>query len=88
MTCAAAPGVTSYATPTDRELVITRIVDAPRQEVFDAWTDPRQVPTWLLGPPGWTMPVCEVDLRPGGAWRYVWRKEHVRLGFQPLCREG
>jgi uncharacterized protein YndB with AHSA1/START domain len=74
MTATLSPGVTSYATPTDREVVITRVVDAPRHLVFDAWTDPRHVAQWLLGPEGWTMPVCEIDLRPGGSWRYVWRK--------------
>jgi uncharacterized protein YndB with AHSA1/START domain len=75
MTSAAArTGVTTYATPSDREVVITRIVAAPRRVVFDAWTNPKVVPQWLLGPPGWTMPVCEIDLRPGGRWHYVWRK--------------
>ena len=67
-------GVTSYTTPTDREVVITRVVKAPRRLVFDAWTNPKHVPHWLLGPPGWSMPVCEIDLRPGGSWHYVWRK--------------
>jgi len=67
-------GITTYETPTDREVVITRVVDAPRRVVFDAWTNPNHVPQWLLGPEGWTMPVCEIDLRPGGSWRYVWRK--------------
>lgn len=67
-------GVTTYATPTDTQVVITRIVNAPRQLVFEAWTDPRHARQWLLGPEGWTMPVCEMDLRPGGAFRYVWRK--------------
>lgn len=74
MATATKPGVTSYTTPTDREVVVTRVVDAPRRLVFEAWTDPRHIPNWLLGPEGWTMPVCELDLRPGGAWRYVWRK--------------
>jgi uncharacterized protein YndB with AHSA1/START domain len=74
MTSAARTGVTTYATPTDREVVVTRVVDAPRRIVFDAWTNPKHVPQWLLGPEGWTMPVCEIDLRPGGSWRYVWRK--------------
>jgi uncharacterized protein YndB with AHSA1/START domain len=54
--------------------VITRVVDAPRGIVFDAWTNPKHVPQWLLGPEGWTMPVCEIDLRPSGSWHYVWRK--------------
>src|SRR5881409_405483 len=61
------------ATPTDREVVITRVVDAPRGMVFDAHTKPDLVRRWLLGPPGWTMPVCEIDLRVGGKYRYVWK---------------
>jgi uncharacterized protein YndB with AHSA1/START domain len=67
-------GVTTYETPTDTQVVIKRVVDAPRRIVFDAWTNPKYVPRWLLGPPGWTMPVCEIDLRPGGTWHYVWRR--------------
>ncbi|HEY7682077.1 MAG TPA: SRPBCC family protein [Gemmatimonadales bacterium] len=74
MTSGAKTGVTTYSTPTDREVVITRVVDASRRVVFDAWTNPRHVSQWLLGPEGWTMPVCEIDLLPGGSWRYVWRK--------------
>ena len=74
MTSAAKTGVTTYSTPTDREVVMTRVVDAPRRVVFDAWTNPGHVSRWLLGPEGWTMPVREIDLRPGGSWRYVWRK--------------
>ena len=74
MATATEPGVTSYTTPSDREIVITRVVDAPRRLVFAAWTDPKHIPNWLGFPEGWTMPVCELDLRPGGAWRYVWRK--------------
>jgi uncharacterized protein YndB with AHSA1/START domain len=71
-------GVATYSTPTDRELVATRVVEAPRRLVFDAWTEPQHLPHWLLGPDGWTMPVCESDLRPGGAWRYVWRQSDGR----------
>jgi uncharacterized protein YndB with AHSA1/START domain len=67
-------GVTTYATPNDTEVVVTRVVDAPRKLVFEAYTTPRHLQKWLLGPEGWTMPVCELDARPGGAWRYVWRK--------------
>ena len=62
-------------TPSDREAVITRVVDAPRGMVFDAHTKPALVQRWLLGPPGWTMPVCEIDLRVGGTYRYEWRTE-------------
>jgi uncharacterized protein YndB with AHSA1/START domain len=64
---------TTFTTPTDREVVMTRVVEAPRRLVWEAWTSPEHLPHWLLGPEGWTMPVCEVDLRPGGAWRFAWR---------------
>ena len=75
MTTAARTGVTTYTTPSDQEVVITRVVSAPRRVVFDAFTNARHVPNWLIGPEGWTMPVCEIDLRPGGTWRYVYRKD-------------
>ncbi|MBD5657206.1 MAG: SRPBCC family protein [Candidatus Eremiobacteraeota bacterium] len=63
------------STPSDREIAVTRDFDAPRRLVFDAFTKPELVRRWLLGPPGWTMPLCEIDLRVGGAYRYVWRSE-------------
>lgn len=66
-------GVTAFSTPSDREVLITRVVEAPRRLVFEAWTRPEHVPHWMLGPPGWSMPVCEIDLRPGGAWHFAWR---------------
>jgi uncharacterized protein YndB with AHSA1/START domain len=79
---------TTFATPSDREVVITRVVDAPRTLVWEVWTDPEHVPNWLLGPEGWTMPVCEIDLRPGGAWHYVWRKaDGSELEMQGSYRE-
>jgi len=61
--------------PTDREIQIERDFAAPRQLVFDAFTKPELVRRWLLGPEGWTMPVCDIDLRVGGKYRYVWHKE-------------
>jgi len=68
-------------TPTDRDVVITREFDAPRGMVFDAHTKPDLVRRWLLGPPGWTMPVCEIDLRVGGKYRYVWENvDGQRMG--------
>ena len=51
------------------------LFDAPRALVFDAFTKPDLVKRWLLGPPGWSMPVCEIDLKVGGRFRYVWRNE-------------
>ncbi|MDF5710671.1 MAG: SRPBCC domain-containing protein [Nostoc sp. S4] len=53
-----------------REIVITRIFRAPRQLVFQAWTDPKHIAQWW-GPKGFTTRVSELDLRPGGKWRYV-----------------
>ena len=61
------------STPDEREIVLRREFDAPRTLVFDAFTRAELVRRWLLGPPGHEMPVCEMDLRPGGAYRYVWR---------------
>src|SRR5450755_2054991 len=63
-----------FDAPGDREVTMTRVFDAPRSLVFETWTNPKHVPQWMLGPAGWTMPVCEIDLRPGGAWHFVWRK--------------
>ncbi len=57
----------------DRDIVISRRFGARRELVFDAFTVPEMVQQWMLGPPGHTMPVCEIDLKVGGAWRYVWR---------------
>jgi uncharacterized protein YndB with AHSA1/START domain len=67
-------GTLQVTTPSDREILVTRTVNAPRRLVFEAWTDPRYLPRWMLGPPGWSMPVCEIDLRPGGTWHFVWRQ--------------
>ena len=72
----------------DRELVMTRVVDAPRRFVFEAWTKPEHLPHWMLGPPGWTMPVCEIDLRPGGAWHFIWRRaDGNEMGMRGEYRE-
>jgi uncharacterized protein YndB with AHSA1/START domain len=67
-------GTTTFTTPSDREVVITRVFDASRELVWEAHTDPTHIRQWMLGPEGWSMPVCEIDLRPGGEWRFVWRK--------------
>jgi uncharacterized protein YndB with AHSA1/START domain len=56
----------------DREIVLTRVFDAPRELVFKAWTDPKHMAQWW-GPKAFTNPVCQMDLRPGGAWRIVVR---------------
>ena len=61
-------GSTSAATTSDRELVITRVFDAPRRLVFEAWTKPEHLSRWS-GPRGFTTPFGEMDFRPGGAYR-------------------
>ena len=66
-------GKTAYSTPSDREIAATRTFDAPRKLVWQAHTDPRHIPHWMTGLEGYTMPVCEIDLRPGGSWHFVWR---------------
>ncbi|MCR6630012.1 MAG: DUF1579 family protein [Magnetospirillum sp.] len=55
-----------------RTLEIFRLVDAPPEEVFQAWTDPDRMRQWW-GPNGFTLPVCNIDLRPGGAWHFCMR---------------
>ena len=82
-------GTLKLTTPSDRELAMTRIFDAPRQLVFDAHTKPDLVRQWLLGPPGWSMPVCEMDVRVGGTYRWVWRHDTngTEMGMGGLYRE-
>jgi len=58
--------------PAEREVTITRVYDAPRRVVFQAWIDPKHLQRWW-GPKSFTNPVCEVDARIGGAWRIVMR---------------
>ncbi len=73
-----AAGTSAYTMPTDREIRVTRVAAAPMAVIFGMWTVPASVRRWLLGPEGWSMPVCEIDLRVGGEWRYVWRKHDGR----------
>ena len=75
--------------PSDREIAMTRVFDAPRKLVFDAHTKPELVRRWLLGPPGWSMPVCEMDLRVGGKYRWVWRSDSdgSTMGIGGVYRE-
>jgi len=61
--------------PSDREIRVTRTFDAPRELVFECHARPELLKRWLLGPPGWTMPGCEMDFRVGGKYLYTWRNE-------------
>src|SRR5918996_5990589 len=75
-------------TPSDREIRITRLFDAPRHLVFEAMSKPEHIRRWWgrLGE-GYSVPVCEVDLRPGGAWRFVNRHPNGEAGFHGVYRE-
>ena len=82
------PDSFKVSTPSDFEIEVTRDFRAPRGLVFDAFTKPELVRRWLLGPSGWSMPVCEIDLRVGGAYRYVWRREGVNdMGMGGVFRK-
>jgi uncharacterized protein YndB with AHSA1/START domain len=75
-------------TPGDREIVLTRTFDALRHLVFEAMTIPEHVRRWLLGPPGWSMIVCEIELKVGGRYRYVWRNvDGSEMGMHGVYRE-
>ena len=66
-------GSMTFTKPNDTTLVADRTLEAARELVWAAHTECRHIKQWLLGPEGWTMPTCEIDLRPGGAWRYVYQ---------------
>jgi uncharacterized protein YndB with AHSA1/START domain len=55
----------------DREIVLCRVINAPPERVFEAWTDPNQIRQWF-GPAGFTTETLECDIRPGGLWRFVY----------------
>ena len=81
-------GTLQLAARGEREIVITREFDAPRHLVFDALTKPELLRRWLGVFGGWSMPVCEVDLRVGGTFRYVWRKpDGKEMGMRGVFRE-
>jgi uncharacterized protein YndB with AHSA1/START domain len=75
--------------PSDHEVTVTRSFKAPRALVFRAHTEPDLVRRWMLGPPGWSMPVCEMDVRVGGSYRWRWRSDTdgKEFGFAGTFRE-
>ena len=75
--------------PSEREVKVTRSFRAPRALVYKAYTEPQLVKRWLLGPPGWSMPVCEMDVRVGGRYRWRWRSDQdgSEFGFAGTFRE-
>ena len=63
------------STPSDSEVEVTRDFKAPRTLVWQAHVDPNLMKRWLVGYPGWSMPVCDMDVRPGGRYRWRWRSD-------------
>lgn len=75
-------------TPSDLEIVLKRQFDSPRAAVFRALTEPALLSRWMLGPPGWTMTVCEIDLKVGGSFRYVWKNtDGIEMAMRGTYRE-
>jgi len=82
------PNALQVSAPGDREIVMTRVFDAPRHLVFEAFSKPELLKRWLLGPPGWEMVVCQVANKIGDSWRYEWRHTDGRqFGTGGVCRE-
>ena len=75
-------------TPSDEEIRITRSFDAPRMMVWDAYTRPELVKRWLGTMPGWRWAECEMDVREGGRYRWLWRgPEGAEMGLAGVYRE-
>jgi uncharacterized protein YndB with AHSA1/START domain len=82
------PGNLKVTTPTDREIAMTREFEAPRNLVFEAYTRPELLKQWLGVQNGWSLAVCEVDLKVGGRYRYVWQgPDRVEMGMGGVFRE-
>lgn len=80
-------GTLTVTTPTDREVAMTRVFDAPRRLVFEAFTEPELLKRWF-GPRGWRLVVCEIDLRVGGGFRFVLRDPGGKeMGMRGVYRE-
>ncbi len=75
-------------TPSDIEIVMTRVLEAPRRLVWQAWTKPELLKRWLFGPDGWSLARCDVDLRVGGTLRYEWSHPQKKtMGMGGVYRE-
>ena len=82
-------------TPSDREITVTRLFDAPRAFVFDAFTRPEIAKRWFYGPDDWPLVECAIDLKVGGALRFVWAQrgtgptgtDSARCGLAGVYRE-
>jgi uncharacterized protein YndB with AHSA1/START domain len=80
-------GELKITTPSDREIAMTRVFDAPRQLVYDAWTKPELLKRWLGVFGGWVLAVCEIDLKVGGTYRYLWHgPDGAEMGMRGVYR--
>jgi uncharacterized protein YndB with AHSA1/START domain len=78
----------NITTPSDLEIVITRSFNAPRDLVWEAMSEPELIKQWLFGPPGWTMTVCDDDLRVGGTFRWGWSgPDGIEMAMHGVYRE-
>jgi uncharacterized protein YndB with AHSA1/START domain len=81
-------GTLKVTTPTNREIVLTRAFAAPRRLVFDALTKLELLKRWMYGPDGHSLPVCEIDLKAGAVFRFVWRgPDGTDMGMRGVYRE-
>jgi uncharacterized protein YndB with AHSA1/START domain len=80
-------GKLEVSLPSDTEILMTRVFDAPRRLVFEAMTKAEHVRRWWCCMPGYTMTVCDVDLRVGGRWRYVMVGPHGEVAFNGVYKE-
>jgi uncharacterized protein YndB with AHSA1/START domain len=79
-------GALTLTMPSNREIVLTRVFNAPRRLVFEAWTRPEHVRQWY-GCDGSSITTCEIDLRPGGAYRYVMHMEDGTHSLSGVYRD-
>lgn len=81
-------GNLTVTTPSDREIAMSRVFDAPRRLVFDAYTKCEYLRRWLGVFGGWSLDVCSIDLRVGGSYRYGWRNvDGTVMGMGGVYRE-
>lgn len=75
--------------PSDTQVLVKRSFDAPAELVWQAYTEPALLRRWLLGMPGWSLPVCEMDVRVGGKYRWRWRydEDGKEFGFSGVFQE-
>lgn len=71
----------------ERELVIRRAFNAPKELVFQAHTECKYLRRWMFGPDGWSLDVCDIDLKVGGKYRWVWKKDAIEMGAGGEYRE-